>query len=441
MRNVVLRPEDRMPLEEIDLFDPQRYRLGSQQLAWHTLRATAPIWPSSQGGGRFWSVTRYRDVLHVIKDHRSFSSAHGTILAVLNGDSAGGKTINLMDPPQHAGVRVPTMRLLSTPAVHRAHDQVRERVESIFAPCRDGGEVDLVPMMMRLPMAVIGDVIGVPEEYWEDVAVWTMSGVAPADAAYAQGAVDDTLRAAHFELFAMFGDLIRERRVRPREDVISALLEARIDGRKLTLDEVVLNCYSFVMGANTTTPHVGSQLVLALMERPEQWDALRRGAASPIAAVEEGLRWATPTNHLVRCTVRPVELAGTTLAPGELVCAWIGSANRDETIFSEPYVFDVTRTPNPHLAFGNGIHYCNGAPGARLVLRLTLEYLLSVLESVQLAGQPTHLASNFINGITRLPAALYPASAPRRLRPWRQPDVKCPGQPLARPSLAGRAAP
>lgn len=414
MRNVVLRPQDRMPIEDIDLFDPQRYRLGSQQLAWHTLRAAAPIWPSSQDGGRFWSVTRYGDVLRVIKDYRSFSSAHGTILAVLSGDSAGGKTINLMDPPQHTGVRVPTMRLLSTAAVQRAHDLVGGRVEAIFAPCRDGGEVDLVPMMMRLPMAVIGDIVGVPEEYWEDVAVWTMSGVAPADTAYAQGAVDDTLRAAHFELFAMFGDLIRERRARPRDDVISSLLQARIDGRKLTPDEVLLNCYSFVMGANTTTPHVGSQLMLALMERPQQWEALRRADASTSRAVEEGLRWATPTNHLVRRTVRQVELAGTVLAPGEQVCAWIGSANRDETMFSEPYAFDVTRTPNPHLAFGNGIHYCNGAPGARLVLRQALEYLLSVLESVQPAGEPTHLASNFINGITRLPAAVHPAPAPRR---------------------------
>jgi cytochrome P450 len=410
MRNVALRPEERVPLEEIDLFDPQRYRLDSQQLAWHTLRATAPVWPSSHGDRTFWSVTRYRDVLGVIKDHRSFSSAHGTILAVLSGDSAGGKTINLMDPPRHVGVRVPTMRLLSTQAIYRAHDRVRQRIETIFAPCRDGDEVDLVPMMMRLPMAVVGDVIGVPEEYWDDVAVWTMSGVAPADMAYAQGAVADTLRAAHFELFAMFGDLIRERRARPRHDVISALLEAQVEGRKLTPDEVLLNCYSFVMGANTTTPHVGSQLMLALMERPGQWEMLRRGAASIASAVEEGLRWATPTNHLVRYTVRPAEVAGIKLGPGELVCAWIGSANRDETTFSEPYAFDVTRAPNPHLAFGKGIHYCNGAPGARLVLRLALQHLLSVLESVQLAGEPTHLASNFINGISRLPAVPRPAS-------------------------------
>src|SRR5258708_1318337 len=134
MRNVVLRPEDRMPIEEIDLFDPQRYRLGSQQLAWHPLGAPTPIWPSSQDGGRFWSVTRYDDVVHVIKDHRSFSSAHGTILAVLSGDSAGGKTINLMDPPQHAGVRVPTMRLLSTPHVHPSHTTLRDRLSSTYPP-------------------------------------------------------------------------------------------------------------------------------------------------------------------------------------------------------------------------------------------------------------------------------------------------------------------
>src|SRR5262245_4593190 len=114
MRNLTAPPPQPTPLDEIDLFDPERFRSGSQHAAWHTLRERAPVWPETgPDGGRFWSVTRYADVLKVIKDHRTYSSEHGTILAVLGGDSAGGKTINLMDPPKHRSIRVPTMQLLA----------------------------------------------------------------------------------------------------------------------------------------------------------------------------------------------------------------------------------------------------------------------------------------------------------------------------------------
>jgi cytochrome P450 len=419
MLNLTMKPEDRIPLEDIDLFDPERFRTGSQHPAWHTLRAEAPLWPQDgPNGERFWSVTRHADVLRVVKDHRTFSSEHGTILAVLGGDSAGGKTINLMDPPNHAGIRVPTMRLLSTSAVHRTTDLLRERVRRIIAPCRDGGVLDVVPLMLQLPMAVVGDIVGVPEELWPDVARWTMTGVAPEDPHYSTGSVEDTLRSVHFELFALFHDLVRERRANPREDIISMLLRAEIDGRKLTFEEVVLNCYSFVMGANTTTPHVASQLLLAFTEHEDQWRYLREHTAAAPRAVEEGLRWATPTNHLVRRTNVPVELAGGTLDAGELVCAWAASANRDSAVFQDPYRFDVTRWPNQHLAFGKGIHYCNGAPGARLVLRLLVEELTAFAARLELAGPVHHLRSNFINGITQLPVQVHPAGSelPRQAR-------------------------
>jgi cytochrome P450 len=172
---------------------------------------------------------------------------------------------------------------------------------------------------------------------------------------------------------------------------------------------VILNCYSLVMGANTTTPHVASHLMLALAERPDQWRMLRADHTLVQPAVEEAARWATPTNHLVRRARTRVELSGGLIEEGELVAAWVGSANRDESVFADPYHFNVNRWPNPHLAFGNGIHYCNGAPGARLVLQQTLRELLAIIEEVAVAGPVRHLHSNFINGITSLPLALTPA--------------------------------
>jgi cytochrome P450 len=401
--------DDRVPLETIDLFDAARYAAGGQHAAWRTLREEAPVWRQAGPGGRhFWSVTRYDDVLRVIKDHRTFSSEHGTILAVLGGDLAGGRTINLMDPPRHGAVRVPTMTLLSTGAMLDRQRIIRERVRAMVKPLLCGGEFDLARLLLPLPLLAVGDVIGIPAEYWQDVPRWTMAGVAPADPAFAEGTVEETLQSAHHELFAMFHGLVRERRARPRHDVITGLLGVEMNGGRLRTEDVVLNCYSFVMGANTTTPHVASQLLLAFAERPHLWRQLRGAPERVDDAVEEGLRWSTPTNHLVRRTNKAVTIAGTDIGEGELVCAWVASANRDESRFHDPYRFDPRRSPNPHLALGNGIHFCNGGPAARLVLRILLEELLADVARFEVCGDVRHLRSNFINGITSLPLRVHP---------------------------------
>jgi cytochrome P450/surfactin synthase thioesterase subunit len=418
MRNAVLTPEERVPLEAIDLFDPERFRSGTQHLSWRTLRQEAPVWPQTgPQGARFWSVTRYHDVLRVIKDHRTFSSEYGTILAVLGGDLAGGHTINLMDPPRHGAVRVPTMKLLSTGALLRHSEAVRARVRELIAPLRAGGVHDLAKLLLPLPLVAVGDIIGIPDDRWADVPRWTMAGVAPEDPAFAMGSAEETLQVAHYELFALFDELIDERRRRPRQDVISSLLELEMEGRRLTRKEVTLNCYSFIMGANTTTPHAASHLLLAFAERPHLWRELRPDPERIAGAMEEGLRWATPTNHLVRRTSQAVTIVDTRIDRGELVCAWIGSANRDERVFERPYEFDPRRSPNPHLALGNGIHFCNGGPAARLVLAILLEELREVVERFEVAGEVRHLYSNFINGITSLPLAVEVPARPARARP------------------------
>ncbi|MFI7020093.1 cytochrome P450 [Streptomyces sp. NPDC050164] len=412
MRNTLTAHDKTVTLSAIDLFDPARYAHGTQHPAWQTLREQAPVWAQKgPGGATFWSVTRYDDVLRVIKDHRTFSSEHGTILAVLGGDLAGGRTINLMDPPRHTAVRVPTMQLLSTGAMLRRQVIIRERVRELLRPLRSGGVFDLASMMLPLPLLAVGDVLGIPEEHWPDIPRWTMAGVAPDDPVFSDGSVKETLQTAHHELFALFHELVRTRRSRPESDIISRLLDVHLGGRRFSTEEVVLNCYSFIMGANTTTPHVASHLLLAFAERPELWQSLRAAPEHVDAAVEEGLRWATPTNHLVRRTNRPVEISGTDIAAGELVCAWVASANRDEHRFPHPYEFDPRRSPNQHLALGNGIHFCNGGPAARLVLRILLEELLLVVERFEVAGDVRHLSSNFINGITRLPILVHASAA------------------------------
>ncbi|WP_084597761.1 cytochrome P450 [Micromonospora chokoriensis] len=403
------------PVGEIDLYDPARYAARSQHGAWHRLRRDHPIWPQETPDGiRFWSVTRYRDVAAVLMDDKNFSSEHGTILAVAAGDSAGGKTINLMDQPKHADVRLPTMRLMSTHTVRNRADQVRARVRRLVADVFDaGGTVDVAELMLHLPMCAVGETIGLPESIFDDLPRWAMAGVAPEDPQYAEGSPAETLRKAHHNLIAVFSELIRYKQAHPADDVVSVLLGLRPDGRPMDAHEVLLNCYSFAMGSVTTTAQVASHLILALAEQPEAWQRLRSTPGLVPAAVEESLRWASPTNHLLRRTNAPVEIAGTRLEAGELVAAWVASADRDDAIFADPYTFDPGRNPNPHLAFGLGPHRCIGGPPAQQVLGVLLEEMIDRLSEFHVAGPVTHLTSNFINGITSLPVDFQPVSARR----------------------------
>ena len=398
------------PLDSIDLHEPVRYATGSQHGAWHRLRRECPVWPQpTKDGIQVWSVTRYRDVAAVLMDDRSFSSAYGTILAVAGGDSAGGRTINLMDQPRHADVRLPTMRLMSTHAARHGAPRVREHVRRLVADrFSAGGELDVAELMLDLPMAAVGETIGLPMSIWPDLPRWAMAGVAPDDPHFAEGTPAETLNKAHHRLIAVFLDLIRHRRAHPGDDVISALLRLDFGGRPMDDREVLLNCYSFAMGAVTTTAQVASHLILALAERPEAWQRIRESPELIPAAVEESLRWASPTNHLLRRVIKPAEVAGTRFEPGELVAAWVASANRDEAVFHAPYEFDPGRSPNPHLAFGVGAHRCIGAPPAQVLIGLLLHEMHARLESFHLAGPVTHLRSNFINGITSLPVNFQP---------------------------------
>lgn len=418
MRATIRPSEPRITLDDIDLFDPELFRSRSPHASWRLLRQQAPVWPQeSPQGVPFWSVTRYADVKRVIKDHSAFSSEHGSILAVLRGDPAGGRAINVMDPPRHAAIRLPAMRLLSTGAMLDREPRVRQLVKKLIEPLRSGGVHDLAELMLPLPLLAVGEVIGIPQQRWADIPRWTMAGIAPDDPAYAAGSVEQTLQTAHSNLFTLFTQLARERRARPEQDVISVLAQLQADGRRLTTEEILLNSYAFIMGANTTTPHVASHLLLAFAERPRLWAELRDDPTGADDAVAEGLRWATPTNHFVRKARHDVTLAGTRVAAGDLVCAWVASANRDEHVFADPFDFRPSRSPNPHLALGAGIHFCIGGPAANMVLRVLLEELLPLVERFEVAGEVRHLRSNFINGITSLPLAVHAARTRQPRRP------------------------
>lgn len=402
--------DERVPLDEVDLVDPDRYRSTCQHLAWQTLRADAPVARHEiPGRGAFWSFTRYADCERILKDATTFSSEQGTILASVGiGDSAGGLAITLMDPPRHGQIRGPAMRAIGHRVVRERAGRMREQVRQLIAPLLDGEQHDVARVLRRLSMVVAGELIGVPERYWDSIAFWTTACIAPEDPEYATGATPAaTLRQAHHELFSCFTEIIRDRRVTPRDDLVSLLVTLECDGRRMDDWRVLLNCYNFILGANTTTPHVATHTLLALAERPQAWESVARDPALAGSLVEEGTRWASPTHHLVRRATREAEVGGTVVAEGEWVSAWVASANRDEAVFDRPYEFDPGRSPNPHLGFGAGPHYCIGAPASRLALGMLFEQLVAEVERFELAGEVLHLRSNWINGLVSMPMVAH----------------------------------
>jgi len=392
--------------EDVDTYDPGRYQAVGQHGLWRLLRATQPVRRDVAANGTpYWSFFRYHDCDAILKDAATFTSECGTILASVGADDpAGGKTITLMDPPGHTQLRRPASRCLGPATVRSRAEEIRRSVAEIVETVLETGTVDMAEVLRRLPMAVAGPLTGIAPEHWDSIAFSATASVAPDDPVFAIGRdAADTLRRAHHRLFSSFADTIQSCRARPGLDLVSELLVSEVGGRRLDDQRVLLNCYSFILGANATTPHVAAHLLIALADRPALWQEILDAPDLIESLIEEGVRWSSPTNHLIRRATRDVELAGVAMRESDWVCAWVASANRDEAIFADPYHFDARRSPNPHLGFGAGPHYCIGAPSSRLALRALLGELARQRVRFEVVGPPGHLRSNWINGITTLP--------------------------------------
>lgn len=400
---------------EIDLYSPGVFGNGPPHDIWSELRRSEPVSRSRAANGTpFWSVTRHADCGYVLKNPQRFSSSSGTILGSVGaGDSAGGKTITLMDPPDHGQLRRPAIRVIGHSIVRRRIDEMRRDISTLLGDYLDSESHDFARLTHLLPMAMSGRLLGIPPEHWSTVAVNMAASIAPDDPTHRRGrSVEDTLRESHHALFACFLDVIERRRAEPGDDLISALLTMTVNGSRLEDLEVMLNCFSLLIGANSTTPHLVAQ-ILQLMTDRDLIDRLLAGTDRPGNAgaepldvdrfLEEAARWATPTHHLVRRCSNRSELGGQIIEPGDWVCLWIGSANRDEEVFEAADEFRPDRSPNPHLSFGAGPHYCIGAPISRAGLRIVVDELLTHTTSIERTGPPSILLSNWIHGYTTLP--------------------------------------
>jgi cytochrome P450 len=324
-------------------------------------------------------------------------------------DVAGGQMMAATDPPRHTALRAPIHRAFTRDALEAHLPQIRAAVQSLLEPALDGEPWDFAAAAMSFPTRITGTMMGLPEADWPLLARLTTMAIAYEDPEFQEGGAQETLSQSHLELFTYFSEQLLERRRSPAEDLIQRLMAIEIEGERLTDEEVIFNCYSLLLGANVTTPHSATALVMALAENPDQYDELMHDPGTLLAgAVEEGLRWSSPANHFMRYARHDTELRGVRIARGDAVSAWLGSANRDEDVFESPYKFDVRRRPNPHVAFGFGSHYCVGAPLARLALRELLAEVLRRTRRLEVVSPARHLASNFVAGVKHLEVVMHP---------------------------------
>ena len=391
-----------MTLADIDLADVDRFAAGVPWEWFARLRDQAPLWWHDG----CWVVTSHELFQAVTRDWATFSSAGGTTPPGDPGQAPQGQILLAMDPPEHTFYRRLVSRLFTPRAVAALEPQVREVAGRRVAEFVTAGGGDFVlDVAAPIPLRVIATLMGVPETDEPQVFDWANAIIPSEDSEYRVS--PEAARAARAALEAYGTEMIARRRRQPTGDLLTRLIEAEVDGERLTDEELQKFVVLLVVGGSETTRHLLSHGVLALIEFPEQRRRVVEGSVAMDTVVEEMLRWSTPVMHHARHATRAVEVAGQHIEPGQRVVLWLASANRDGSVFSDPEVFDVGRTPNPHAALGSGgPHFCLGAHLARLEASATFEELRPHLDRLRLAGPVQRLRSNFFNSIKHLPLAV-----------------------------------
>ncbi|HZR80975.1 MAG TPA: cytochrome P450 [Candidatus Binatia bacterium] len=359
------------------------------------------------------SMFRYDDVLAILRDAAGWSSDIPLPPGIeLPPDFAPSMLIT--DPPEHGRLRGLVNQAFTPRMVARLEDRIRAVADELLDDALERGRVDLIESFTHpLPVIVIAEMIGVPVGDREDFKRWSDELVEDLGTGILAFSPDQLDRQARIrgEMARYFEPLIAARRADPREDLLSGLVAAELEGSRLSFNEMISMLVLLLVAGNETTTNLIGNAALALLREGGQLARLRADRGLLASAVDEVLRWDSPVQATVRRATRRAEIRGHTVAEGELALVWIGSANRDEEIFPDPDRFDVARDPNRHIAFGFGTHYCLGANLARLEARIALDALLGRTRSFErVAGEPVARTESFIlRGVRKLPVELLPA--------------------------------
>jgi len=418
-----MQPRSLLPLDKIWLSDPQFWLrpLEEREGAFATLREHQPVsfheeldtgfFPKGPG---YWSLTKHADILLASRQPEIFCSGRGSNIGDLPEPFLEffGSMIN-MDDPRHARLRRIVSRGFTPRMVQRVEDQVQEVATAIVQRVRDMGRCDFVTeIAAALPLEIICRMMGIPESQQKFVFDRTNVILGAGDPEYTKDPTQivPALLGAGAELSQLVQDLGRHRVKHPTDDLTSALVNAEVEGERLTDQELGSFFVLLVVAGNETTRNAISHGLLALHDYPRQraiWQADFEAVAP--TAVDEIVRWATPVIHFRRTATQDTEIRGQHIAAGEKVVLWYCSANRDEEVFPEPYRFDVRRSPNPHVGFGGpGPHFCLGAHLARREITVMFRELFQHLPDIHVTGPPAKLTSFFIHGIKHLDCAFTP---------------------------------
>lgn len=405
--------ETRLP--DIDLLDRDVFteRVPHEWFAY--LREHAPVYrhPEPDGPG-FWVITRYDDVVATNRDWETSSSDQdrggvvGLEELIEPGEfERGGKLMLTMDPPEHTRYRKLVNKGFTPRMINALEPHIRELAVEIVEGAIAKGTCDfVVDVAAELPLEAIAELIGVPLEDRHKIFEWSNRMIGSEDPEYIVSS--DATTAAQVEMFMYAQQLADDRRREPRRDIVTTLLEAEVDGDRLSELDFNLFFLLLAVAGNETTRNAISHGLDALLAHPDQYALLVDDPSRVTVATEEILRWASPVMYFRRNTTRDHVLSDAEIAAGDKVSLWYISANRDDSVFDDPFTFDVTRTPNPHVAFGGGgPHFCLGASLARLEIRVLFEELAQRVPRLERAGDTQRLRSNFINGIKHLPVALH----------------------------------
>ncbi len=394
-------------MDLVDLSSGRSFTNGFPHTLFAWLRREHPVWwheatDQTPDGVGFWVVSRHADSVTVMRDAVTFSSGQGGTAIV--DTPAASVTLNQSDDPQHHRLRSLVNRGFTPTTIGRLEGELRQRAESIVESVPVGKPFDFVAVVAQeLPLQAICSILGVSQADRARLARIVNAGL--------EAETGEVLGSDHVrELGAYAQALIEEKRRHPGDDIFTIVVHAGRDGSAEPLTDKELRAFFtllFPAGAETTRGAIAGG-VLALVEHPDQRERLRVDPGAIKTAVEEIVRWTSPSAYKRRTATRDVQLADTLIRRGDKVTYWEMSANRDESVFEDPSRFDVTRHPNPHVGFGLGSHFCLGASLARLELRIMLETLLARFDWFETAGAPTWPPNNRLIGMTHLPLVAYP---------------------------------
>ncbi|WP_017813839.1 cytochrome P450 [Paenibacillus shenyangensis] len=368
---------------------------------WYSqMRGQAPIHYDEER--RSWDVFLYDDVHRVMSDYKSFSSQTRRGMSGQDSDM-----LLMMDPPKHKKYRSIVNKAFTPKAVEAMGPRIAEITHKLLDRVDSDAGMDIIrDLSFPLPVIVIAELLGVREEDrelfkgWSDTLVEGFSGMEETPQQLAA-----RKNQASRELYGYFMKVIEQRRQEPQQDLVSALLTAEVEGEKLDLPHLLSFCLLLLVAGNETTTNLIGNTIICLTEEPGRWRQLVDNPSLLDQAIEESLRYRSPIQGMVRKAIADVELGGQMIRKDQLITAWMGSANRDEHKFEQAGQFRIDRHPNPHMAFGMGVHFCLGAPLARLEARTALNVLLDHFPNLHTQqGQSLRLLpSPMVYGVQQLP--------------------------------------